>query len=115
MIKCGTQQVRLSDQERKQILEAVEEVSASMSVVWSRIALFGSRTDVSGRGGDIDLYLSVAKPPADRFAFRTKLKILLKEMLGDQKFDLIIDDGATDSGAFLEIAKKQSVDLWIRQ
>lgn len=53
------------------------------------IYLFGSKTDNSKRGGDIDLYLDVER--GDDF-FDRKIKFLchLKSLIGDQKIDVII-------------------------
>ena len=54
------------------------------------IYLFGSRVDDSKRGGDIDLYLEIDRPPL----FDDKLKFLakLKRVIGDQKIDVVFNE-----------------------
>ena len=52
--------------------------------------LFGSRTDDSKKGGDIDLYLKVVDHSA---LFDKKIKFLarVKRELGDQKIDIVFN------------------------
>ena len=55
----------------------------------TKIYLFGSRTDDSKRGGDIDLYIE----PADKnHLFDKKLQFLvtLTKILGEQKIDVVV-------------------------
>jgi len=57
-----------------------------------RLYLFGSRTDDSRRGGDIDLYIE----PADTHGLtRRKIAFLaaLKREIGERKIDVVIDRG----------------------
>lgn len=102
--------------ETKAILEGVETVARIQSVDWTVISLFGSRSDLSARGGDIDLYIKLkTSPKLDMFTFKRDLRILLKEKLGDQKIDLLIDDSVADLGAFGDIVREGKVDLWIKE
>jgi predicted nucleotidyltransferase len=50
------------------------------------VYLFGSRTDDKQKGGDIDLL--IISNQID-FAEKLKLKICLKEKLGEQKIDIV--------------------------
>ena len=55
----------------------------------TKIYLFGSRTDDTKRGGDIDLYIE----PADKHhLFDKKLQFLvtLNKILGEQKIDVVV-------------------------
>lgn len=54
------------------------------------IFLFGSRVDVSKKGGDIDLYLAVDD---HQNLFEKKIKFLsrIKRELGDQKIDVVFN------------------------
>ncbi len=54
------------------------------------IYLFGSRTDDSKKGGDIDLYL-VLKNHNDLFAKKIKFLSRIKKELGEQKIDVIFN------------------------
>lgn len=55
----------------------------------SKVILFGSRVDISAKGGDIDLYVQTSDPER---AIKKKIDFLvaLKLSLGDQKIDVII-------------------------
>ena len=105
--------IRLTTSEKESIREAVEAASAKAGVSWKRISLFGSRVDLSARGGDIDLYVEIdTLPGGDPAAFPRALRLALQDRLGERKIDLLVDDGRTDLGAFGEIVKQTKVDLW---
>ncbi len=53
------------------------------------IYLFGSRTDDSKRGGDIDLYIQT-DIKENRLRKKITFLALLKQKIGDQKIDVII-------------------------
>lgn len=111
----GKVSVRLSGAELNGIRDSVERVLGARQIEWIEIALFGSRTDLSKRGGDIDLYILIAPSPAlDLFVLKRDLLVALKNSLGDQKIDLVLDDSKVDLGAFGDVIKKQKVELWIR-
>ena len=58
----------------------------------ARVLLFGSRTDDTRRGGDIDLL--IALPEASDSGFRRKIRFLagVKSKLGDQHIDVVLAD-----------------------
>ena len=108
-------QLRLEPHEKQDIREAVEAASARVGVAWKRISLFGSRTDPSAKGGDIDLYIEVdVLPGGNLSAFPRALRLDLQDRLGEQKIDLVIDDRRKHLGAFGEIVKRTKVDLWTK-
>lgn len=114
-IVAGKQSVRLTAQELNLIFEAVNHVASEQGFRWECISLFGSRTDLNKRGGDIDLYVKVVSDlQVDRSKITRHLRIHLADRLGEQKFDLVLDDGKTDLGPFGELVKNQKVDLWIQ-
>lgn len=109
--------VRLTDREKELILKSVEEISTAFGSAWEEIALFGSRTDPQKKGGDIDLYLKL-KSTADNMnfsEFKRKLLVRLKENLGDQKIDLLIENSSQSLGAFSQIVQESKVSLWTRK
>jgi predicted nucleotidyltransferase len=53
----------------------------------AKIHLFGSRVNDNKRGGDIDLLVFSDKLEYDS---NLRIKIELKELLGDQKIDLVV-------------------------
>ena len=70
----------------------------------TNIYLFGSRTDDSLRGGDIDIYIQTDKKDN---ILKSKI-IFLREFekeFGEQKIDLLIDNHSTKKEIF-EIAKQ---------
>ena len=115
MISSGTDSVRLTGEERTGILEAVEAVAERIGFQWNSIAIFGSRADPSRRGGDIDLYVCLsAPPPVSLFRIQNLLKREIQDRLGNQKVDLVLDDGMRNLGAFGQIIAQQKRDLWTK-
>ncbi|NEW84579.1 MAG: nucleotidyltransferase domain-containing protein [Mariniphaga sp.] len=80
--------MRLSASEIEIIKRVANEVWGSKTLIY----LFGSRTDDSKKGGDIDLYVQLdeeqesKKIMIQKAAFLSKLDILL----GEQKIDVVI-------------------------
>ena len=70
----------------------------------SDIYLFGSRTDDSLRGGDIDIYIQTDKKED---ILKSKIIFLreFEKVFGEQKIDLIIDNHSVKKEIF-EIAKQ---------
>jgi len=83
-----TPKVRLSDRALKGILETVKPYKEK----GLRFYLFGSRTDLTKRGGDIDILVIVPCNWNDEKSFNLKLEILksLYKRLGERKIDLLI-------------------------
>jgi predicted nucleotidyltransferase len=71
--------------------------------------LFGSRTDDSTRGGDIDLYVAPERlPRSNLFLLRRKLQRELEKRLHNA-VDLVIDTGRTT--AFMCLAMREGIAL----
>lgn len=79
------QKVRLSKEEIKAIKETAVDVFGKDVRVW----IFGSRADLSKKGGDIDIYIEV---PIVEELIKKKLDFLvyLQDKIGEQKIDVII-------------------------
>ena len=73
----------------------------------ARIYLFGSRTDDKKRGGDIDLLIV-----SDHLTKRDlrKLRLSFFERFGEQRLDIVLDDGSFAS-PFNRIIRAQAVLL----
>jgi predicted nucleotidyltransferase len=71
------------------------------------IFLFGSRTDRTKKGGDIDLLIISDKI---HYNERRKIKLELLNKLGDRKIDLIIADNP-NKNTFIQFAYKYGVKL----
>lgn len=83
--------MRLSSTEKDAILEVARSHDPSCEVL-----LYGSRTNMSQRGGDIDLLIL-----SETISFSQKISILveIKKRIGEQKIDLIIktrEEAASD-------------------
>lgn len=78
--------MRLQDHEVRAILEASRKVFGPDA----EVRLFGSRTDDSRTGGDIDLHITVAAD-VDRFSAQGDFLVDLWKRLGDdQEIDVVV-------------------------
>jgi len=103
---------RVSESEREGIRRAVVKACAEVGAIWQRIVLFGSRADSSRRGGDIDLLIElVPNPNCDTFRLNQRLRLALEEEIGEQRVDIVLDDGRVDD-AFPALARERGVELW---
>ncbi|MDO9109511.1 MAG: nucleotidyltransferase domain-containing protein [Desulfatirhabdiaceae bacterium] len=93
--------MRLKPKEISVITSAVHEHDPQASIY-----LFGSRTDDSARGGDIDILVLSA-----RLTFKDKLKIKARifESMEEQKLDILISPDIADP--FVRLAKENGVLL----
>ncbi|TVR70018.1 MAG: nucleotidyltransferase domain-containing protein [Marinilabiliales bacterium] len=93
--------MRLDREQRDAIVNTIRQLDPDAG-----IHLFGSRTDDSAKGGDIDIIVL-----SSVLSYREKLLIRarLKEKIGNRKIDLIITE--TPRTAFEKYAYKTSVPL----
>lgn len=94
--------VRLSESEIQTIKKVIKQFDPQAKVI-----LFGSRTDLSKKGGDIDLLVISDKID---YNSRRKIKTELYLLLGDRKIDLIVTDNP-DKQPFTKVAYKYGVEL----
>ena len=75
----------------------------------AKVFVFGSRTDMSQKGGDIDIYIQTSKKDA---LLKSKLAFLreFEKRFGEQKIDLLVDNGSRKKTIF-EVAKREGVQL----
>ena len=99
--------MRLEPYEVDAIKNAVRAAFGDSAVV----RLFGSRTDDSERGGDIDLHVEI-DPPADEIRARALFDDMLFRKVEPQKVDLILTKrgGPTPRG-FERIAYRDGIVL----
>jgi predicted nucleotidyltransferase len=93
--------MRLTKQERSAIVEAVHRFDPD-----AEIYLFGSRTDDTKRGGDIDLLIMSNTLRSDQ---RIDIRVELQKKLGEQKIDIVIAQDL--SKPFTQVARAQAVRL----
>ena len=94
--------MRLSKEEVENIKSSVTSVDPN-----AKTYLFGSRTDVSKRGGDIDLLIISGKITKKELS---KIRWDFFEEFGEQKIDIVIDDG-TGQTPFVKLIIPQAVAL----
>lgn len=75
--------MRLNDFEIKAIKQSASEVFGANVQVF----LFGSRTDDTKKGGDIDLYIKTKT--GNDFTHKIKFLVALEEKIGEQKIDVV--------------------------
>ena len=79
--------IRLNDREINVIVTMFRQHFGVSDHLW----LFGSRVDLTRRGGDIDLYIETYfDSPADIAQKKIKFLVDLKSELGEQKIDIVI-------------------------
>jgi uncharacterized protein len=78
---------------RKEEIDAIKEVAREIFGGSATVQLFGSRTDDSLKGGDIDLLILTNREISHSEQYHLKIKFLveLKKIIDDQKIDVIIE------------------------
>lgn len=99
--------VRLEEWEIKEIIKSFNACFERNDHLW----LFGSRANLDKRGGDIDLYIDVMSFDPDKtFHRRQKFWILLQDLLGEQKIDIIVRDPSQGLPIY-QVAQKEGVQI----
>jgi predicted nucleotidyltransferase len=78
--------MRLTERDRTAIRAAVAERFG----VEARALLFGSRTDDTRRGGDIDLLVETPVAPTDPLAAAVQIEVDLMRALGERRIDVLL-------------------------
>ncbi|AMK78693.1 MULTISPECIES: nucleotidyltransferase domain-containing protein [Methylomonas] len=73
----------------------------------AKIFLFGSRLDDTKKGDDIDLLITSSKVSKSDVR---KLRMAFYQNFGEQKMDILIDDGKMNS-PFLAKVREQAIEL----
>jgi hypothetical protein len=99
--------IRLDKQSRDAICTAFKNNFNTNDHLW----LFGSRVDLTAKGGDIDLYIETSYKEAGQIV-NAKIQFLseLYMTLGEQKIDVIIKSDDL-SLAIYKVAKTEGVKL----
>ncbi len=96
--------MRLSEKEKKTIKELAHQVFGE----GTRVYIFGSRSDDTKKGGDIDLFIT--NKNKKHLTVKAKVNYLarLKSIIGDQKIDAVLDTQANQSKkSFYQSIKKK--------
>lgn len=85
--------MRLSESDIAAIKRTSTEIFGPQANIW----LFGSRTDDTRRGGDIDLMIENVEPEWDRIALeKARFLARLKTRIGDRRIDLVVQPAGSD-------------------
>jgi predicted nucleotidyltransferase len=101
--------MRLSPEQVDIIKRVVEDALGGSAKVY----LFGSRTDDTRRGGDIDLLVEPAAALSADARLDAKLKMLaaLHRRLGERKIDLVFYQRDGHETAFQRLARREGIRL----
>ncbi|MHB1360248.1 MAG: nucleotidyltransferase domain-containing protein [Rhodocyclaceae bacterium] len=99
--------MRLSPRTRDIIRATTREVFGAEA----RVRLFGSRTDDTQRGGDIDLLVELPCPQADSRKKSLTLAARLQMQLGDQPIDILVLDPQTTMQSIHRVAAATGIPL----
>jgi uncharacterized protein len=85
-------------------IKAIKDVAKTVFGETATIRLFGSRTDDKKKGGDIDLLIQYNQAISGNEQYQLKILFLvqLKKIIGDQKIDVLIDNGQQHNPIFHE-------------
>lgn len=89
-------------------IKAIKEVTSAIFGETATVRLFGSRTDDQKKGGDIDLLIEYNQQISRMEIYQLKIKFLvqLKKIIGDQKIDVIIDNGQQHNSVVHQVYKE---------
>jgi len=106
---CKNKKMRLSKSEIKTIKSVACQVWGNQTHIY----LFGSRTDDSKKGGDIDLYINLQEEQAPKEIMLKKAEFLgkLDFLLGEQKIDLLVRTQYNNHLSIIKTALLTGVEL----
>ena len=100
--------MRLTNDQIRTIKEATADIFGPDACIW----LFGSRTDDSRRGGDIDLYVEAnATDQRDIQKKSNRLWIRLQRQLGEQRIDITAHSSEQPPNAVHQEARSTGIQL----
>jgi predicted nucleotidyltransferase len=92
-------------------IQAIKQTAHDILGDDSRVILFGSRTDDTKKGGDIDLLFEINHTLDSRAATTGELYVSLIRKLGDRRIDILLKDASTPEAPVLEIARQNGIQL----
>ena len=96
--------VRLNDYEVEAIKHFADIIFNNPSVY-----IFGSRADLSQRGGDIDIYIETSDDSLEIFDKKINFLTELTKKIGEQKIDVVVKGKNSKNIDIFNIAKKTGV------
>lgn len=99
--------MRLSRKQVEAVRRAVDEVAGSSA----RVRLFGSRLRDDGRGGDVDLLVTLDRPIDNPAWMAARLEARISRALEGRSVDVILKGPNLASNPLQRIAEEQGIDL----
>ncbi|GAB4222667.1 MAG: hypothetical protein Kow009_14550 [Spirochaetales bacterium] len=106
--------MRISEPEKEAILRSIRRSFPGVR----RILLFGSRTDDTKRGGDIDLLVETTENEQARYVHAAQAVADIQLSLGEQKIDLVVaypedtKEDRKDPRTVVRVARETGIVLW---
>jgi len=95
--------MRITENEKNVIIDAVKNTDPAAQV-W----LFGSRTDDSKKGGDIDIAILSEKINKEAMQ-QIQIRRFICNKIGEQKIDIVVS--ANGKEAFFRLAVEEGIEL----
>ena len=95
--------MRITETEKNVIIDAVRDIDPD-----ARLWLFGSRTDDSKKGGDIDIAIFSEKVNKDVMQ-KIQIRRFICSRIGEQKIDIVAS--ADGREAFFRLAVEEGIQL----
>lgn len=92
-------------------IAAVKAAAAEYFGSDAAVLLYGSRTDVDARGGDIDLYIECPRPLRDAHLISSRMNAALQLKLGAQKIDIVVWSPDQPQRPIHEEARRMGIKL----
>jgi hypothetical protein len=93
-------------------VQAIKDVVHEYFPVGSSVSLFGSRTDDSARGGDIDLFIQTDLSGMELQDARIRTMAGISLRIGDQKIDIVCSSGKEKEKSLIILeAQRTSIPL----
>jgi hypothetical protein len=100
--------VRLTQHDIEAIQSAFKNTFGQNDHLW----VFGSRADLSKKGGDIDLYVETSMDSNMATRAKNCFAVNLYQIIGEQKIDIVLNlEGSTCELEIYQIAKTKGVKL----
>lgn len=90
-------------------ISAIKETATEHFGKNVKVYVFGSRTDDSKSGGDIDIYLETSLKK-DLFLKKIKYLVALKKKIGERRIDVVVNNNTSNKLIF-DVARKQGVKI----
>ena len=99
--------MRLTSEDQSIIRNTVAELLGPLA----KVRLFGSRTDDSARGGDIDLLVELPHAEQSPVLIGARVAVGLQMALGDQRIDVLVAAPNLPEQAIHRIARQTGILL----